>query len=170
MRAARPASQKNPAGRGADAVGGGRFFAAMGATATSLILASPASAWEFTPRPVCTLSHATESERVVVTYDPRLPEPYAIAVTGATPWPDTPGFSMRFDGPRGLTISTDRHKVSEGGRTLSVTDTGFGNVLNGLEFNNTAIALSGNIAVPFPLAGAAPEVQAFRACIAAPTA
>jgi hypothetical protein len=149
---------------------GARFFATIGAAIASTISVSPAAAWEFTPLPVCTLSHQTDQARVIVTYDPRLPEAYAIAVTGPAAWPDAPVFSMRFDGPRGLTISTDRQQLSDGGRTLSVTDTGFGNVLNGLEFNNTATALAGDISVPFPLAGAAPEVRAFRACIVAPTA
>jgi hypothetical protein len=146
--------------------GGGPLLA----TIAALAMTAPAGAWEFTPQPVCTLSHETDRARVVVTHDPSLSEPYAIAVTGAAPWPDVPVFSMRFDGPRGLTISTDRQNLSDGGRTLSVTDTGFGNVLNGLEFNDTATALAGDIAVPFPLAGAAPEVRAFRACVAAPTA
>ncbi|MEX0956565.1 MAG: hypothetical protein WDZ83_15310 [Rhizobiaceae bacterium] len=134
------------------------------------LLATPAAAWEFTPMPVCTLSNDTDTGRVVVTYDPRLTEPYEISVTGTAPWPDAPVFSMRFDGQRGLVISTNRHRLSDGGRTLSVTDSGFGNVLDGLEFNNAATALAGDIAVPFPLAGAAPEVRAFRACVAAPTA
>ena len=135
-----------------------------------LALTAPAAAWTFTPQPVCTLSDRTTSASVVVTYDPRQPEPYAIAVTGAAPWPGAPVFSMRFDGPRGMTISTDRQKLSDGGRTLTVTDRGFGNVLNGLEFNTTATALAGDTAIPFPLDGAAPEVQKFRACAARPIA
>ena len=140
------------------------------ALAFLLLVTMPAAAWEFTPLPVCTLFDDTDMRRVVVTHDPRLTQPYEITVTGTTPWPESPVFSMRFDGPRGLIISTERHRLSDSGRTLSVTDTGFGNVLNGLEFNDTATALSGDIAVSFPLVGAAPEVRAFRACIAAPTA
>ena len=77
---------------------------------------------------------------------------------------------MRFDGPRGLTITTNRQTLTENGRTLTVTDRGFGNVLNGLEFNTTATALSDDVEVPFPLDGAASAVQAFRACATAPTA
>lgn len=42
-----------------------------------------------------------------------------------------------------------------------MTDRGFG---NGLAFNETAIALLGDQAVVLSLAGAAPAVQAFRAC------
>ncbi len=149
------------------------FRVAMRVTSSLLILLTAptlAAAWEFTPQPVCTLSDATASASVVVTYDPRLPEPYAVAVTTAAPWPDVPVFSMRFDGPRGQTISTSRQRLNDGGRTLTVTDTGFGNVLDGLEFNTTATALAGGAAIPFPLDGAASKVRAFRACVAAPTA
>jgi hypothetical protein len=135
-----------------------------------LLATAPAAAWEFTPRPVCTLSDDSKGSRVVVTHDPRLREPYEITVTGTTPWPAAPVFSMRFEGPRGLVISTERHRLSDSGHTLSVTDTGFGNVLNGLEFNDMATALAGDLAVSFPLAGAGPEVRALRACIAAPAA
>ncbi|MBO6707236.1 MAG: hypothetical protein JJ912_14180, partial [Roseitalea sp.] len=74
--------------------------------------------------------------------------------------------AMRFDGPIGLTITTDRHIASDEGRSLTVTDSGFGNVLNGLEFNHTATALLGDRAVPVSLDGAAPAVQDFRACAA----
>lgn len=133
-------------------------------------LATPAAAWEFRPTPVCTLFHATPEASVAVTHDPRDPEPYAIVVTTPTAWPIAPIFSMRFDGPRGNTISTPRHRLSGDGRMLTVTDRGFGNVLDGLEFNDTATAIAGDTAVTLPLDGAAPAVRAFRACIAAPVA
>ncbi len=132
-------------------------------------LALPASAWEFTPLPVCTLTEESGSGSVVVIYDPRQKQAYSIMVTSPVPWPDASSFSMRFEGQRGLTISTDRHRLSNGGRTLTVTDTGFGNVLNGLEFNDRAVAVSGGSEVGFPLDGAAPEVQALRACAQAPS-
>ena len=144
--------------------------AAMGAAALLFIASTAAVAWGFSPTPVCTLSHATETAEVLVTYDPDHSQPYAIAVTGSAPWPDAPVFSMRFDGQRGMTISTDRQMLSNDGRTLTVTDSGFGNVLDGLELNHIAAAIAGNVEVPFSLAGAAPEVQAFRACAEAPTA
>jgi hypothetical protein len=133
------------------------------------LLALPVRAWEFTPAPVCTLSHETADAAVTVTWDPRRPEPYAIAVTRGAPWAGAPVFAMRFDGPRGNMIVTDRHAVSDGGRTLTVTDRGFGNVLDGLEFNDSATALLGDEAVPFPLEGAAGPVRAFRACAEAAT-
>ncbi len=134
------------------------------------LLASPAAAWEFSPSPVCTLTHETEGAGVRVTYDARVPE-YAIAVTRRdAPWNSGPVFAIRFDGPRGLMISTDRHSLSGGGQTLTVADSGFGNVLNGLEFNDTATALLADQSVTIPLTGAAPEVQKFRACTEAPLA
>jgi hypothetical protein len=137
----------------------------------SLLLAtSPAAAWEYSPTPVCTLSHATSEAELRVTYDPRQEQPYAIAISRQQAWPEASTFSMRFDGPRGLTITTDRQRLSDNGRTLTVTDRGFGNVLNGLEFNTTATALFGDSKMPFGLDGAASEVQAFRACATAPIA
>ena len=98
-------------------------------------------------------------------YDPRQAEPYAIALTLTGPWQPAPVFAIAFEGAADLMISTSRHRTSPDGRTLSVSDTGFGNVLNGLEFNATATAISGNQAVTVPLEGAAPAVQEFRACI-----
>ena len=135
-----------------------------------LTFASPAAAWEFSPSPICTLTHATEAAEVRVTYDARIPE-YAIEISRRdTPWIPGPVFAIRFDGPRGLTISTDRHTFSDDNRALTAADSGFGNVLNGLEFNDTATALLTDQAVTIPLAGAAPEVQKFRACTEAPLA
>lgn len=129
-------------------------------------LAAPLQAWEFTANPVCTLAHRTDEMSARVTYDPRLAEPYAIELTRAgPPWPDAPAFSIRFEGPRGLTISTTRHRLSDGGRVLTVTDRGFGNVLDGLEFNSAATALAGPVALTLPLDGAAPAVRQFRACV-----
>ena len=127
-------------------------------------LALPAQAWEFTASPVCTLSHETPEASVTVTWDPRRAEPYAIAVTRTAPWAGAPVFAMRFDGARGNMIVTDRHVTGDGGRTLTVTDRGFGNVLDGLEFNETATAVLGDQSAPFPLDDAGGPVRAFRAC------
>lgn len=124
---------------------------------------TPATAWEFRPTPVCTLLHDTADASLRVTYDPRVPE-YAITIRLAATWSVGPVFAIRFDGPRGLTISTTRHRLHDGGRALTVTDSGFGNVLDGLEFNDRATAATGETAVPFGLDGAAPAVAAFRAC------
>jgi hypothetical protein len=112
---------------------------------------------------VCELTHDDEAARVRVTYDPAIPQ-YAIAVTSDLGWSPSTIFAIRFDGPRGLTISTDRQVISGGGATLTVKDRGFGNVLDGLEFNETATALLGDHAVAFGLDDAGPAVRAFRAC------
>ena len=141
------------------------------AAAVLLLAAAPAAAWEFTPSPVCTLSHATDEAEMRVTYDPRAAEPYEMNVTASdAPLPDAPVFSVEFAGPSALTISTNRHRRDPAGGTLSVSDTGFGNVLDGLEFSATAVAVLGERRIPFPLAGAASEVRKFRACTEAPTA
>lgn len=102
-----------------------------------------------------------------MTYDPTLPL-YTVTVRRDAAWPDAPIFAMRFDGPAGLTISTDRHILSDDGRALTVTDRGFGNVLNGLQFNETVTALLGDAEVQFPLAGAPEPVADFRLCRAEP--
>ena len=132
------------------------------------LVASPGSAWEFTPEPICTLSWEDDQSSVVVTYDPRGPE-YAITLRRPMPWPQAPIFAIRFQGALGLTISTSRHRLSDGGRALTVTDRGFGNVLDGLQYNDTAVALTGSAALPVPLSGAAPAVEAFRDCAQAPS-
>lgn len=136
----------------------------------ALLLATPAGAWEFTPTPVCTLSHAAGTVSVRVTYDPAQADPYAIAVTRAAGWPAGAVFAIRFDGGRALVIQTTRQALSDGGRTLTVTDRGFGNVLDGLEFNAIATALIGDAAEPVSLQGAAAPVRAFRDCATAPVA
>jgi hypothetical protein len=138
--------------------------------ALTILAAAPAAAWEFSPGPVCTLSHEAPGARVAVTYDPRQAQPYAIAITLPDPWPDGPLFGIRYDGGRMLEITTDRHVLSDGGRTLTVTDRGFGNVLDGLQFNAQATAVTGDRAVSLSLDGAADPVEAFRACATAPVA
>ncbi|MBF9030433.1 excinuclease ABC subunit B [Rhodobacterales bacterium HKCCE3408] len=133
-----------------------------------ICLALPAQAWKAgVSDGICTLSHETANVSVQLTYDPALPQ-YAITVTGPDDWPDAPVFAMHFLGGRELFISTDRHVID--GPALTVTDRGFGNVLDGLEFNTRAVAASGGAAVDIPLDGAAPAVAAFRACTTAPTA
>lgn len=129
----------------------------------SLFLATPASAWDFTPGLPCLLTHDQGTVSAELTYDPTAPL-YSITITRSTPWPDAPVFAMRFDGPAGLTISTDRQTLSADRRALTVTDRGFGNVLNGLQFNQTATALLGDQAVSFDLSDAADAVAAFRDC------
>jgi hypothetical protein len=134
-----------------------------------VLLPAKALGWTFSPIPVCTLRHAGEAAEVVVTFDPGIPE-YAISVTLAEGrWPEAPVFAIAFLGPAGLTITTDRHVLSADGRTLSVTDRGFGNVLNGLERNAGALATAGGTTAPVSLDGAVEPVRAFRDCPAAAT-
>ena len=134
-----------------------------------LLAATPAAAWEFTPNPVCTLRHAGAEAGVVVTHDPREAQPYAITLTRPdTAWPEGPVFTLTFEGPRPLTIGTDRHRLTGGGTALTVTDRGFGNVLDGLQFCDRAVARLGEAAVAVSLTGAAGPVEAFRACALAP--
>lgn len=130
-------------------------------------LATPALAWEFTPSPICTLTHAEDSAEVTVTFD-HTTQLYAIALTTDQGWPSAPAFSIRFDGARPNTISTPRHVTT--GNTLRVIDAGFGNVLDGLQFNATATAFTATAAVTVSLDGAAQHVQRFRDCTTAPVA
>jgi hypothetical protein len=134
-----------------------------------VLLPAKALGWTFSPIPVCTLRHAGEAAEVVVTFDPGIPE-YAISVTLAEGrWPEAPSFAIAFLGPAGTTVTTDRHVLSVDGRSLTVTDRGFGNVLNGLEFNAEAMAAAGATTVRVSLVGAAGPVRAFRDCPAAAT-
>jgi hypothetical protein len=124
-------------------------------------------AWEFTPGLPCVLTHQTGEAEIELTYDPTQPL-YTLSIRQIDVWPDAPVFAMRFDGPAGLTISTDRHALSRDGRTVSVADRGFGNVLNGLQFNKSTTALLGDTTISFSLDGAEEPVAAFRICRAAP--
>lgn len=128
------------------------------------LLATPAAAWEFRADPLCTLLHDTPTARLVITRDPARPEPYALTLTRAAPWPAAAGFAIRFQGARPFAIGTDRHRRSPDGRSLTVTDTGFGNVLDGLELGGRAVAVSGAAAEMLDLSGAAGPLRAFRAC------
>lgn len=128
------------------------------------LIASSAAAWEYSPTQICTLSHEGDSGSVVVTYDPMLGD-YAISLTRANGlWPDAPVFGILFAGPRQIQIGTDRHRVSDDQRTITATDKGFGNVLDGLEYNNFAIAQAGDVLFRFDLTDAAEPVRAFRNC------
>ncbi len=130
--------------------------------------AAPAAGWEFSPSPVCTLTHQGAGAALRITRDPQRSEPYELTITREAGWAASPAFGIQFDGPRGLTIATDRHRLSTDRQRLTVTDRGFGNVLDGLEFNDRATAMAGPDAVPFDLDGAAGPVRAFRDCGEAP--
>ncbi|MEM1363079.1 MAG: hypothetical protein AAGF94_15415 [Pseudomonadota bacterium] len=127
-----------------------------------LTLATPAAAWEFSvENDTCRLTHTEAEAEAVVTYTPA-DSLYAITLTGPETWAPFPFFVIRFDGARPLTITTDRQTYA--GSALTVTDRGFGNVLDGLASNQSAIAQLGPQSMAFSLEGAAPEVAKFRAC------
>ena len=130
-----------------------------------ILLAVPASAWEFSPDPICTLTHQTQTAEITITYDAALPE-YTLAITVfGDPWPREDTFHMVFLGsPERLMIGTSLHQLSEDGQTLTVRDQGFGNVLDGLEFRNVGVARTGSRIVDLKLDDAPPAVRAFRAC------
>lgn len=142
-----------------------RYLPEIAATLAAILTATPILAWEFTPGQPCLLTHETSEAAIELTYDPTGPL-YSLTVTRAERWPDASVFAMRFDGPNPISIGTSRHERTYGGLALSVTDTGFGNVLDGLQFNQTAHAIAGDVTVSFPLAGASDPVQAFRTCTA----
>lgn len=131
----------------------------------ALILSTtPAFAWDFAPGLPCLLTHDTGSTQIELTFDPTKPL-YTITVTQDTAFPDSPFFSMRFDGARPNTIASTRHQLSNEGRSVTVTDTGFGNVLDGLQYNISTTIIVAETVVTIPLRGASSPVQAFRACI-----
>ena len=134
-------------------------------TALALILlASPAAAWEFSAIPTCTLTNTSDAGALSVTYDASLPE-YTITITLPDAiWPEDSLFAMAFTGLMPIGIQTDRHIRSADGRSLTVTDSGFGNVLNGLELNTRAYAASGDTTVGIALEGIGPAIKAFRDC------
>jgi hypothetical protein len=129
-----------------------------------LLLTTPAHAWEFTPSPVCTLTDTQDTGTLTVTYDASLPE-YAIEITLENgTWPEAPAFGLAFAGGDALSIGTNRPMISGDGRTLTVKDRGFGNVLNGLEFNTRAYAMADDFTVGFDLTGIKEAITAFRDC------
>lgn len=133
-------------------------------------LASPAMAWDIrTEGGLCIVEHESPALDLVMTLDPTGPL-YTLSLTQPQAWDDGPVFSMRFEGARGLSISTTRQVIEDNGQTLSVSDTGFGNVLDGLEFNETAVAQLGTDDIAIDLEGAAPVIEAFRACGITPSA
>lgn len=139
----------------------------MRAALLFLILGTPAHAWTATVGQICTLTHETDAASIVLTYDPAQPL-YSLTVTHKTEsWTQTPWFAMRFQGANPIEIATPRHVLSDGASSLTVTDSGFGNVLDGLEYNQTAYAFTQDRMTEFPLGGAAPEVRIFRACASA---
>ncbi|WP_171122407.1 MULTISPECIES: hypothetical protein [unclassified Ruegeria] len=139
----------------------------MRAILISLILSTPAYAWDATVGPICTLSHETGAAKIFLTYDPSKPL-YSITVTQTNSvWKQAPWFAMRFEGSSPIEIATSRHVLSDGATSLTVTNTGFGNVLDGLEYNRIAYAFTQDHVATFSLDGAADPVRVFRECAGA---
>ncbi|MDG3041729.1 hypothetical protein [Roseicyclus marinus] len=136
------------------------FIAALAA----VTLTHPAAAWQAgTDGALCTLTHAENGLDIRLTHDPG-PPLWTITITAPTPWPEAAIFSIAFLDGADLTISTDRHILSQDGLALTVADRGFGNVLAGLSGNARALFRAGDAEFSASLAGAAPEVAAFEAC------
>lgn len=130
-------------------------------------LATPAIAWQATTGETCILTHDTTDTHIRLTYDPDKPL-YTLAITRKSdPWQQAPWFAMRFLGPNEIAISTPKHALSDNDQTLNVADSGFGNVLDGLQFNQLALAFTQSQTVEISLNDASPEVQKFRDCTAA---
>ena len=122
-----------------------------------------ANAWTFTPGLICRLTHETQTATIELTYDPSGPL-YSLTVSRTDPLPNVEPFIMRFNGPAGRVISTNNHSFNADQTAVTAQDKGFGNVLDGLQFNDTAEAILGTTTLTFPLQGAAEPVAAFRAC------
>lgn len=130
---------------------------------TMILFASPALAWDFTSGQICTLSDATDTAEIILTFDPALPR-YTLSVTADTAWPTGGTFMMTFANTRPAKIQTDRYVLSVDGMTLSVSDSGFGNVLNGLEFGGQIRAAVGDQLVELTSGGIAAPMEAFKNC------
>ena len=133
---------------------------------TFLVLApSLASAsWRFDETTACVITGETPETVVVVIHDYQAGR-YTIAVsqTGRT-WVPGPDLSIAFQGGRELVIGTDQHFLSDEGDVLMVSDRGFGNVLDGMQFNQRMTIKTGDHSVEVNLNGAAPAVAEFRDC------
>ncbi|MCY4333955.1 MAG: hypothetical protein OXC60_04695 [Litoreibacter sp.] len=128
-----------------------------------LLLPLQAHAWTFTPGLICRLSHDTNQARIELTYDPSKPL-YSVTVSTPKPLPHENIFSMRFIGPAGRMISTPRHTFNADGTAVTAEDSGFGNVLDGLQHNQIAEAILGSTVIRFDLTDAAEPTAQFRAC------
>ena len=85
-----------------------------------VILASPATAWEFSPAPICTLTDTSDAGTLTVTYDASLPE-FTITITlPEGQWSDAPGFAMAFAGKSVRTVEGHAE-----GTTLSAVQQAF---------------------------------------------
>lgn len=134
-----------------------------------LLLVSPAHAWEFTETNMCTVNHTSPDVAVTLTYDPSTGLYDIALVMQSTTWQDGQSFRILFEGANPIAIGTDRQMISDDRTTLNVSDSGFGNVLDGIQFNQTMTASLGPQSVTIPLDGASEPMAAFRLCPTVPT-
>lgn len=130
----------------------------FGFVAASLVFGTGADAWEFSPSPICTVTDNGSDTDLELTYDGAL---YTLKLTLPEGWANAEIFAIRF-APNGPFIQTTRHQIT--GKTLSVSDTGFGNVLTGLQNNVTAQAILGETIYEIALDGAFDPVEQFKNC------
>lgn len=129
-----------------------------------LIPSLVSASWRFDETTACVITGETPETVVVVIHDYQAGR-YTIAVsqTGQT-WTPGPDLSIAFQGGRELVIGTDQHFLSDEGDVLMVTDRGFGNVLDGMQFNQRMTINTGEHIVKIDLNGAAAAVAEFRDC------
>lgn len=133
------------------------------------LLPLPALAWEHVEGETCNIEASFETADVTVTYFPR-DRAYAIFLRNKIgPYPDDRSvLSIAFIGARPNTIRTRDFFFPDGDPSVvSVIDRGFGNVLDGLAYNDTAhLFLDDERILSIPLDGATEPVAAFRTCTA----
>lgn len=130
----------------------------------TLVFASPATAWDFAETNVCTVTHDASNVFVAVTFDPTT-EIYELTLTLKNQtWGNGHAFRIVFDGQNPIVIGTDRQTLSEDQTQLRVSDRGFGNVLDGIQFNETMTASLEDQSIAISLTGAAGPMAAFRLC------
>lgn len=133
-------------------------------TILSIAIAGPTAAWEFTETDICTVTHTDPQAQVTLTFNPAASiYDIALQLDGQT-WGDGAQFRILFEGAKTISIGTTRQILSDDRTTLNVSDRGFGNVLDGLQFNDVMTATLGEQAVAISLDGAAEPLAAFRLC------
>ncbi|WP_375265889.1 excinuclease ABC subunit B [Planktotalea sp.] len=130
----------------------------FGFIAAGLVSGTDADAWEFSPSPICTVTDNGSDTDLKLTYDGAL---YTLELTHPEGWTNAEIFAIRF-APNGPFIQTTLHQIT--GSTLSVSDTGFGNVLTGLQNNVIAQALLGETIHEIALDGAFDPVEKLKNC------
>lgn len=143
----------------------GRYIEIMRIALIFAMMPLPSLAWEFSPDPICTLTHSAPDADIVITYNVDLPEYTLHIILRGGVWADTDTFQLIFGGGRGGAIGTTQQAISGDGTTLTVRDSGFGNVLDGLEFNRRmGVVTDAQMMFDVALDDAVPAVRAFRAC------